>query len=705
MTDKIKTATADLLLEIGVEELPASYITPALQQMEKALVAALAEERLEHGKIKTFGTPRRLAVLVKGLSERGADQRAERIGPRESAAFDEKGAPTRAAEGFARKYKIPIKQLQTREVKGAKCLFVEEVIEGRLATEILGSLLAEKVILKIKFPKSMYWEKRTGPFARPVRWLCALYGQSAVKGLSCFGLQGDNVSCGSRFTHSGPVKLTDAGSYVEALRKAGVIVAVEERRELVRGLVEKEAVREKGMVYPDKELLDIVTNLVECPLALTGGFDKKFLELPEVVVRTAMKEHQKYFTLVRDGVLLPRFVTVINEYQPAAGVGHALVIQGHERVLRARLADAVFYWQEDMKTSLVDRAELLKDVVWMEGMGSIAEKSERLVSLTEFLLAYFPSAKRNVALEIAGLCKADLTTEMIRDGKEFTKLQGIIGGEYARAQKLPEKTAQGIAEHYLPRTVGDRLPDSAEAVLVSIADKVDNLVGCFAQGLKPTGSADPYALRRQALAVIELVRGCKLSIGLGCLVATAKGLFAEKAAKFSEDEVIVFVLERLSVMLREKGVKHDIVEAVLGAAEDDLLRVEGKCLALGVLSREKNFKQDIFAFSRVMNILKKDVDGKPKEQLFKEKEEKDLYQSLLNCREKCQELLAVGSFLEVFRQMSGMRGAIDGFFEQVLVMDKDEQLKHNRLALLNEIKKFFFQFADFSKIIIEGDER
>jgi len=684
----------ELLLEIGTEEIPAGFIPQALMDLESLAKKELEASRIEFNGIKTLGTPRRLVLVIESVSEKQRDEETKKIGPSKQSAFDEKGNPTKAAIGFAKSQSVPVESLTMIQTEKGEYVCAVKKEPGRPTSEILSSLLP-KWILSIPFQKSMRWADVPIRFARPIHWMLALFGGKVVP-FEVGNIRSGNMTYGHRFMHSGPIPVKDFQSYLQKTREAFVIVDPVERKKRIEDEMIREGAKVSGKVLKDEELLNEVNFLVEYPVALCGTFDNKFLSLPREILVHSMKEHQRYFPLVDDhGTLLPHFVCISN-INPK---NREVVVKGNEKVLRARLSDAAFFFEDDLKIPLEKRVEQLKKVVFQAKLGTSYEKVMRFKQLALWMTERIDPKLQEMAGRTSLLCKADLVTGMVG---EFPKLQGIVGREYARLSKERPEVAEAIYEHYLPGFAGDRLPSSPIGDIVSIADKMDTIVGCFGVGLLPTGTADPFGLRRQALGIIRIILEKKYSISLRGLVEESEKQLKEKMERPGQqvkDEVLEFFRVRYQNFLLDKEYPFDVTDAVLSISFDELLDVQGRMDALRKAKEWKDFESIVIAFKRAMNILK---GSPPKREinpsLFAETVEKNLYQSFLRAKEKIGNYLNQRDYPSALLEMTQMKKPIDEFFDGVMVMVEDEAVRNNRLALLDDIGKVFLRIADFSKL-------
>ncbi|MDR3592424.1 MAG: glycine--tRNA ligase subunit beta [Negativicutes bacterium] len=682
----------DLILEIGTEEIPAKFMPAALEQFAQIATAKLKERRVDYGSIETFGTPRRLTLLVRQMSEVQADKHSENKGPSLKIAFDLNGAPTKAAQGFARGQGVDVSQLVVKD--GYVFAMVDEV--GQSVEHLLPKLLPE-MIEALTFPKSMRWGDLDMRFVRPIHWLLALFG-SAVVPFSLAEVTTGNVSYGHRFLSGGPVTVKSVDEYFVKMTENHVMVDQNLRRRIIRELVEKLAVQQGGTASIDEDLLEEVVYLVEYPTALCGRFEEKYLALPPEAVITPMREHQRYFPVFGpDGRLLPVFITVRN-----GGLDYIDIIrQGNERVLKARLADAEFFFAEDKKVALAERVDALKSIVYQEGLGTMFDKTLRLRRLAAFVGT--ATGLDHEGLETversAYLAKADLVTGMVN---EFDELQGVMGREYARLGGEPPAVAEAIFEHYLPRFAGDILPQTPAGRLVSIADKLDNIVATFSRGLIPSGSQDPFALRRQALGIVNILIAAQYHLSISELAETAMDLLAitepVKRSKLLDDLQEFFRL-RLKNVLTDEGMRYDLIDAILGAGLDDVYDAWLRAQALAKEGTSSAMQTAVQAFTRVGNLAKGAADGAIDPGLFENDAEKELYQAYLAAGREISAMTAAENYEGVLKAMAGLAAPIDAFFGQVMVMVENMAVRNNRLALLKAITGLTAPVADLSKIV------
>ncbi len=684
----------ELLLEIGTEEIPAGFIPQALSDLESLAKRELEANRIDFSGIRTLGTPRRLVLVIQSVSEKQRDEEARKIGPSKQAAFDAKGNPTKAAIGFAKSQSVPVDSLTIVQTEKGEYACAVKKESGKPALELLSSLLPGW-ILSIPFQKSMKWADVPIRFVRPIHWILALFGGEVVP-FEVGNIQSGKMTYGHRFMHPGPIPLKDFESYLDGTRRASVIVDPAERRKRIEDEMIREGAGVSGKVLRDEELLNEVNFLVEYPVALCGAFDSRFVSLPRDILIHSMKEHQRYFPVADDhGQLLPHFICISN-IQPK---NREVVVKGNEKVLKARLSDAVFFFEDDLKVSLDKRVEQLKKVVFQAKLGTSYEKVVRFKQSALWMTERIDPGLREMVERAAHLCKADLMTGMVG---EFPKLQGIVGREYARLSNERPEVAEAIYEHYLPAFAGDRLPSGPIGDIVSIADKMDTIAGCFGVGLVPTGTTDPFGLRRQALGIIRIILEKKYSVSLKELVEESERQLKEKMDRPAEqvrEEVLDFFRVRYQNFLLDKGYPFDVTDAVLSISFDELLDVQGRIDALRKAREWKDFESIVIAFKRAMNILKgSPPKGRIAPSLFTEYAEQNLYQTFLKAKEKIGLLLSKRDYPATLMEMTQMKRPIDEFFDEVMVMVEDEATRNNRLALLDEIGKLFLRIADFSRL-------
>lgn len=688
-----------LLVEIGTEEIPAGYIAPALKTFSSMLSARMTAGRIAHGGLKTYGTPRRLVVEISDVAEKQAPLSTLLMGPPARIGFDGNGRPTVAAEKFAEKAGIPVRRLKIQKTEKGEYLAARRTERGLAARTVLKTILPE-VVLAIPFPKTMHWADLDIAFARPIQSILALLGKNIVS-FTVGNVRSGRMTRGHSFMQPDRIRIQTPGDYIGRLRDAAVVADIEERRTMVREEVSRAAGQVGGNALPDEALVDIVTNLVEFPVATAGSFDAAFLNIPREILITAMREHQKYFAVVDEkGRLMPNFIAVNNTRTRDMG----LVARGHERVLRARLSDAEFFYKSDLETSVQTRTEKLKGVLFQARLGSMYEKSVRIGNVAQFLVdavAGGPELKKQSA-RAAALCKTDLVSQVV---VEFTNLQGVMGRTYAALAGEPDAVAAAIEEHYRPTRSGGALPETLLGALLGIADKMDSICGCFSVGLVPTGAADPYALRRQGIGIIQIMLARDFSFSLRSLIEFGLAQFSEKDGAPAKivDQIYVFLQRRMANLLVEDGFSKDVVAAVTSVSVDHVPDVWNRVRALAALKAAPDFEPLATAFKRVGNIMKKaDLPDAARADaaLFEEAAERDLYQSLQAVQKQVRSHLAASAVDRGLLAIAALRDPVDAFFDQVLVMAQDPAVRANRLALLGEIAGLFGRFADFSKIAV-----
>ena len=686
----------NLLVEIGVEEIPAGYLPPVLKALKERLPQILIGGPEGYDRITTWGTPNRLAVGAWGLIAREEDVETVVTGPPVKAAYDAEGNLTKAGRGFARGQGVDVSELITVETKKSEYLAVRKTVKGRTAEEILSQALPD-LILGLPFPKSMRWGMGKISFVRPIHWLLAVLSGKILD--FCLGeIKSSNLSRGHRFLNNKPVIVNSPDEYEEKLAAVNVIVSPSTRQEKVRQEIDR-VVAEQGVglqVMPDEELLLEVTNMLEKPVAVCSRFDESFLDLPDPVLITAMREHQRYFAVTdKDGALQPYFVALNN----TKARDMDLVSRGHRRVLKARLDDARFHFNQDRKVTLESRQEELKNVVFHSQLGTSWEKVTRTSRVAEYLADCLDPGIKKHLLRAARLCKCDLVTGLVN---EFPSLQGIMGRIYAELDGEPAEVCLAISEHYLPSKAGGPLPQSSVGALLSLADKIETIVGCFSVGLIPTGAADPYALRRQALAVINIILDKKYQLSLSALVDyTLNGLkdWMQRSESEIKTDVIEFFRLRLKNQLISLGASADGAEAVLSLHHDNIVTATARVWALEEIKKQPDFADLALAFKRVVNIIKKFGERRPLDSSrFRQDEEKALFAAYKEVSTHVQTLAQDHDFTGLLNQIVSLKPAVDCFFDEVLVDDPNQELKDNRLALLTEISGLFTQVADFSKI-------
>ena len=709
--------TADLLFEIGTEEIPASYVPPVLEQLSKLATESLTNHRIPFGEVETLGTPRRITLSIKDIKTLQESQETEVVGPPKRIAYDENGEPTKAAVGFAKTQGVDLSALRIVETERGEYVAASKLETGVPAREILTTLLTEWIEV-LRFPKTMRWEtgseepRAFARFARPIRWLVALLGDEVVN-CTYGATHAGRLTYGHRSLHPEPITLTsaDLSTYIEKLRAVSVVVCPKERRNTIEKQVREVLEVEGCLPRLDEELLDIVNYLVENPQPIVGNFSESHLEIPSEVLITAMKTHQRYFPMWQsESGLTAKFITISNGTDGNIdGVRH-----GNERVLHARLNDAEFFYSEDQKTSLADKVERLGAVVFHAKLGSLLDKAERLKALVQFIGAELQVPETTIcqAERAAWLCKADLTTHMVI---EFPSLQGITGKYYAQNSGESEPVAAAIAEHYQPLGADTPLPETEIGALVAIADKLDTIVGYFGIEERPTGSQDPYSLRRHVLGTIRILQDRKLLLSLDALVEKAISLYTVDLADDTQASVLSFIKERLRsvLILPELAIQYlnlqtqhytpDLIDAVLEVGDVDVVDILKRVRALAEFRLTPNFEEIYNALNRVLRILPPDAPETVEATLLCDDAEKQLYASITEAELGFRQSIQERDYTKLLTQLAALQPAIDTFFDDVLVMAEEPALRTNRLALLNQIGQNIYAVADLTKLVIAGN--
>jgi glycyl-tRNA synthetase beta chain len=710
----------DFLLEIGCEEIPARMIGAASQELCERVRALLSRERLDTAEITNFDTPRRIAVQVTRVPTEQADVIEQMVGPSVNVSYKD-GQPTQAAHGFAKKAGVDVSELEIVSTPKGDCIAAKVTRKGRSAAEILAENLPRE-LASIYWPKNMYWRKPSERFVRPVRWLVAMLDDEVIP-LEFDGIRAGNVSRGHRMLSDGGVTISRPGlAYVDALRAAKVLGRPEREHQIRKALDAATRAIPGARWREDKQLLDTVINLTEFPSAILGSFDPQFLALPEEVLVTVMRDHQKYFAVEDSaGRLLPHFLAVLNTDGDTLG----LIRHGNERVLRARFNDARFFWEVDQKRSLLDRLDLLRHVTFQKDLGTYHDKTRRVQRLCSWLSEIIKQSgmpiRPGVIHKAACLAKTDLTTELV---KEFTELQGIVGGLYARSQELdptlPEATrfaiADAVYDQYKPESTEDAVPRSMEGAVLSIGDKADTLAGMFSLGLVPSGSKDPFALRRQANGIVKLVAEKSLPLELSTMLRDARAGYrgSEAESKFVDDETFdastkAFFRERLEFYLKDvRGYAYDVVKAVLATDADDVVDALARAEAVKHVLHMPEFQAIGAACKRIRNILRQaDEKGIKRAAHFEylsdsPPEEKNLAAYVETNAPKIEAHRQKKEYTDALMILSTARERVDAFFDKVMVMVENKTVRANRLALLQMLLKEFSTIADFSEIVMEG---
>lgn len=685
----------DLLVEIGLEEMPARFVEAAMEQLGEKVKKWLQEHQLEYGEVLLYSTPRRLAFIVKDVAEAQQDRVIEVKGPSKKVAKTEDGEWSKAALGFTRGQGATTDDIYFKEQNNVEYAFVKKEEKGKKTVFLLPSL--QTVISGLNFPVNMHWGNQDLRYIRPIKWLVCLYGETIVP-FSIAGVDTSNISYGHRFLGD-KVELAEPLAYEKTLLSQYVLVRPEDRKQSIREQLHKLEMEQEWLIPIDEDLLEEVNNLVEYPTALYGSFDHSFLQLPEEVLITSMKEHQRYFPVKnREGQLLPYFVTVRN------GDHRHLekVAKGNEKVLRARLADADFFFAEDQKLDISTALKKLEQVVYHEKIGTIANKVERIRRITNMLtdLLGLSEQEKAAADRAAAICKFDLVTNMVN---EFPELQGWMGEQYALQKGESPEVAKAIKEHYQPRHAKEEAPASNVSAVVAIADKIDTIVSCFAVGIIPTGSQDPYALRRQAAGIVQILIAHKWDLSLLQLLDKTVQIIEEDKIGADRDidlrqTFLAFLKLRIKNTLQDIGIRYDIIDAVLKSSVDLVPKLVERALVLNKAKDSHDFKPTIEALSRVMNIAKNVESLQPiNPDLFDNEYEKELYKQFVALKANLHEL----DMKAAFQALGALKQAIEHYFDHTMVMSEDESLKMNRLAQMKELADLIKNYAAMNDIIVK----
>ncbi|KIL34617.1 glycine-tRNA synthetase subunit beta [Cohnella kolymensis] len=688
----------DLLLEIGLEEVPARFVRGAMEQLKEKTEKWLADTRLGYKEVKAYATPRRLAVLVAGLAEKQEDINEEVKGPARKIALDETGGWSKAALGFARSQGADPDSLFFRELGGVEYVYAKKSSIGAETSSLLPDALPA-LITSMTFPKNMRWGSYDLRFVRPIRWLVALYGSDIVP-FEITGVATGNVSRGHRFLGEDTV-VEQPSVYVDRLRAQHVIADIEERRKAIMEGIRSLSEERGWNIAVKDDLLEEVLFLVETPTVLTGSFDPSFLHIPQEVLITSMREHQRYFPVLdAEGRLQPHFVTVRNGDRLSLDV----VAKGNEKVLRARLSDAKFFYEEDKKLKIEDASAKLENIVYHEELGTVADKVRRIRAISDRITQHLRADEevRTAVSRTADICKFDLVSQMVY---EFPELQGIMGEDYARKAGERESVARGINEHYSPRNAGDRPAQSLVGAIVGIADKIDTIAGCFSIGIIPTGSQDPYALRRQAAGIVSTLLAHDMELTLTDLFKIVLEVHAERGLKREAfditKEMQEFFALRIKNVLAELDVRYDVIDAVLAAGSEDVRRTVLRAKALQDVTaegRKAEFRPAVEAFNRVANLAAKADSRQVDPGLFADAAETRLYEAWQQAHGKFVKQYNEVRMEDALAALSALSEPVAAFFEAVMVMAEDEAVRRNRLALLGLIADDVKTFADFSKL-------
>ena len=690
----------DLLLEIGAEEIPASYIASAMQQLGHNIIKLFSENKIKiEGGVTEYSTPRRFALLVTKVAEMQEDISLELMGPPKKAAFDGEGKPTPAGLGFAKTNGMDIKDLIIKTTPKGEYLCAQKLIKGKEVKVVLPELM-KKLILSLNWPKSMRWHDDVR-FPRPIRSILCLFGKDTIE-FTVSDVTASNKTFGHRVLSPEGALISDSSKYLSVLREKFVIADFEERKNEIIKQVEALAKKADGIANISPVILEENVNTVEYPTAMLGKIDEKYLALPKELLLQVVEKTQKYFSVwdAKKEKILPYFIAVKNGKDNAVDV----IIEGNARVLKARFEDAEFFFNEDKKTTMESKLPKLKTVSFQDKLGSMFDKTVRLANLANEAKQLLKLSDYDTIKKACELSKIDLNTGMVR---EFTDLQGIMGREYALADGVKKEIAMAISEHYLPRFLGDELPKTETGMALGILDKIDTIVGCFSIGLIPTGSQDPYGLRRNALGVISIILNKKIEVHLEELINASLDTYADKVKVQKGkvlNEILDFVKGRMENLLLDKGIRYDVVNAVLASEFDNVTLTFKKAGELNNLAKEPDFNKAITTFSRVINIISKNkvesaLTGGPNIHLFKAEEEKDLHFAIEKRKLDFMKMIENSDYISAFKVLKELMPYIDAFFEKVMVMDKDTAVKDNRITLLTHLNFMFKKLGDFSKIV------
>jgi glycyl-tRNA synthetase beta chain len=700
-------AKKDFLFELGVEEIPARFLPPAIKQLQTLAATALKENLLPYDELKIWATPRRLVIWAAGLSEMQPDSDIESKGPSLAVAYDQDGKPTKALLGFCKGQGVNEKDLIRKKISGNTYIFAVKKQKGLPAMQVLPQLLTD-LVHKIYFPKPMRWGYEEMRFARPIRWIVALLGRDIIP-LTIAGRTSSNISCGHRVFGSDHILIEEPVRYLSLLADNYVIVDQEQRRQLIWQQVQAVAAQEGGYVKADDELLEEIVFLLEYPTALAGSFEDKYLQIPQELVITPMREHQRYFPVYGENdALMARFITVRNGDDKHLHI----VAAGNEKVLKARLADAEFFWQEDIKMPLEDNIAKLPTIVFHEKLGTLADKMLRVGALTTYLGQQLNLSAAEIARSerAAFLMKGDLLSYVVY---EFPELQGIMGEYYAAHAGEDTEVAQAVREHYLPRFAGDELPNTMAGKLCSICDKMDSVVGFFSIDMQPTSSQDPYALRRAANGIAQIIvaKAAPLTVSLSALIGKSYDLLAEQLQLSIEKTAVIgavstFLGARLENILVEADIRYDVINAVVAAGYDDLADAYARAVILQQYRAQPAFAELLAGFTRAANLLKNAASKKilpatlaVEKKLLTEEAEKQLYAASQSVNKQLPKLLADKDYAAALTAIASLRGEIDRFFTYVMVMAPQDELRNNRLALLAQIVDLTKGIGDLSQIV------
>ena len=690
-----------VILEIGTEEIPAQYMENTLKDLNRLVQKHLEDARINYKEIKVYGTPRRLILFIFHINEKQEDIFQKIKGPAHSIAYNKDSLPQKPALMFAQSQEVNVEDLIVEDTEKGQYVFALKSKIGQPTIDILSQIFP-KIIMSMQFPKSMRWEEKSLRFIRPIRWILALYGKEIIR-FNLGGLKSENITYGHRLLAPKKIKISSTQEYFKKIEKNYVIIDPQIRENIIRTDIKRIIKEIHGEEIINEKLLKELVYLVEYPNAILGEYDKKYLKLPKDVLTVVMEKHQKYFPVFKNkNELLPLFIVIINNSKEYA----SKIKEGNENVLRARLEDAKFFYQEDQKTPLEKKIDKLKNVIFQENLGSLFDKTKRLESLCEYIadVLQIEQKEKQDLLRSANLCKADLVTEMV---KEFPELQGIMGKEYAVLSNERKEVAEAIFGHYLPRFSGDILPRTKNGMTLAISDKVDNIVGCFLSGLTPTGSQDPYGLRRQTRGKIAIILKHNLKISLKDIIQKSLSLYTVNAPselKIDENEIVSqvlnFIKQRVKNIFLEDGISYDVIDAVLATDNNgDIVDIKHRVEAIEEFYHQPIFGKIITSSSRVLNLSKNSEKTEINKLLLREKAELNLYHNYEDIYPRIKKFICNKEYKKTLKLLGDLCEPVDEFFDQVLVMDKDKDIRKNRVALIKKIGILFNQVADLSKIV------
>ena len=695
--------TKNFLFEIGTEEIPAGYIAGAVKIIEKYFVSELKNYKLKYEKIEMFSTPRRMTITISNLQTKQEDINSVRKGPARNVAFDKDGNLSKAGAGFLRGAKAEEKDIYFQETPKGEYIAVKIFKKGEESSIIITKMMNE-VIRKISFPKSMRWGENSFIFARPVRWLVALWDNKILP-MDFLDIKTGRITFGNRYQGlDNQIKIEDSEKYLTYLKSIKVIADRNERKNLLISELDELLSQNKLKLVENKKLIDLSVDIVEYPTPILAEFDKRFLKLPEKIIILALAEHQKCFSVTaEDGKITNKFVCISNgnpEYSE-------LIKKGNQKVVNARLADAEFFFGEDTKIKFEEFVPKLAEVTFQEKLGSLLEKTERIGKISEFIATNLniDSQTKNNILRTAFLCKADLPTTMLGE-KEFTKLQGYIGKTYAKISGENQEVCDSIQEHYLPKGKDDLLPSNAVSSIVAIADKIDTLCGICGIGMLPSGSTDPFALRRAAGGIVQIIVNSQFEINIFSIIDYTFELLNEKLDKENDNKNFVYeyMIQRISQYLKQQNIDYDIIDCVICTDVSNIPQLIKRAKDIQTFKGNEYFQKLVLGFKRVSNILSKEKNfGAIEETLLEEVAETEIFMKITETKEKIEPLIETRNYVEMMNLLVEMRQSIDNLFDNVMINVENKKLKQNRYNLLHEIRSMFLQVADISKIVVEGE--